>query len=95
VVSNEGRELNAHRIQTFKLAEFVDCFVSSCYVHLRKPDADIYRLALDVSQTPADEILCIDDRALFVEVASGLGIRGIVHKDCDSTRAALALHGLG
>ena len=40
-VSNEARELNSHRIRTFGLDGFVDCFVSSCFVHLRKPDADI------------------------------------------------------
>ena len=50
VVSNESRELNAHRIRQFKLDEFVDAFISSCFVHLRKPDADIFKLALDVAQ---------------------------------------------
>src|SRR5580692_9198566 len=45
VVSNEGRELNAHRIQTFKLDSFVDFFISSCFVHFRKPDEDIVRMA--------------------------------------------------
>ena len=44
VLSNEARELNAYRINKFKLDGFVDAFVSSCFVHLRKPDADIFRL---------------------------------------------------
>ena len=44
VVSNEARDLNSHRIQRFKLDGLVDCFVSSCFVHVRKPDADIFRL---------------------------------------------------
>ena len=52
VVSNEARELNAYRIRKFKLDGFVDSFISSCFVHLRKPDADIFRLALDIAQTP-------------------------------------------
>ncbi|MGD0948176.1 MAG: HAD family hydrolase, partial [Candidatus Binatia bacterium] len=52
VVSNEARELNSHRIRKFKLDEFVDSFISSCFVHLRKPDADIFRLALDIAQAP-------------------------------------------
>jgi hypothetical protein len=30
VVSNEGRELNAYRIRTFKLEGFVDSCISSC-----------------------------------------------------------------
>ena len=53
VVSNEARELNAYRIRKFKLDRFVDFFISSCFVHIRKPDADIFRLALDIAQTPA------------------------------------------
>jgi hypothetical protein len=44
VVSNEARELNAYRIRKFKLDKFVDFFISSCFVHIRKPDADIFRL---------------------------------------------------
>ena len=50
VVSNEGRELNKYRINTFKLGEFVDFFISSCFVHFRKPDADIFKVALDIAQ---------------------------------------------
>jgi putative hydrolase of the HAD superfamily len=94
VVSNEGRELNLHRIEKFKLAEFVDFFISSCFVHFRKPDADIFRLALDVAQVPAKQVLYIEDRPLFVQVAHGLGIRGIRHTDWESTRAILKAHGL-
>ena len=60
VVSNEARELNAYRIQKFKLDEFVDFFISSCFVHLRKPDADIFRLALDIAQAPARHVLYIE-----------------------------------
>ncbi len=53
VVSNEAREVNAYRIRKFKLDRFVDSFISSCFVHVRKPDADIFRLALDIAQAPA------------------------------------------
>jgi putative hydrolase of the HAD superfamily len=94
VVSNEGRELNLHRIEKFKLAGFVDFFISSCFVHFRKPDADIYHLALDVAQVPAKQVLYIEDRPLFVQVAQSLGIRGIRHTDFESTRAILKAHGL-
>jgi len=94
VVSNEGRELNAHRIRTFKLAEFVDAFVSSCFVGLRKPDVGIFRLALDLAQTPPEKIVFLENTPLFVEVAAELGIRGIVHTDYRSTRAKLAALGL-
>ena len=94
VVSNEGRELNLHRIQKFKLDAFVDFFISSCFVHFRKPDIDLYRLALDVAQVPAEEVVYIEDRPMFVQVAETLGIRGIRHVDYETTRARLAAFGL-
>jgi putative hydrolase of the HAD superfamily len=94
VVSNEGRELNAYRIKTFGLTEFVDFFISSSFVHFRKPDADIFRVALDIAQVPPGQVLYIDDQPLFVSVAEGLGIQGICHVDYESTCAKLASVGL-
>jgi putative hydrolase of the HAD superfamily len=94
VVSNEGRELNAHRIREFHLDGFVDAFISSCFVHVRKPDADIYQLALDIAQTPARQIVYIENTPMFVRVAESMGIRGIVHTDYRSTCAQLASFGL-
>lgn len=94
VVSNEAREINAYRIQKFKLDQVVDFFISSCYVHLRKPDKDIFKLALDVAQVPAERIVYIENTALFVEVAASLGIRSILHTDYPSTCARLIELGL-
>ena len=94
VVSNEARELNAHRIRKFKLAAIVDFFISSCFVHVRKPDADIFRLALDIAQVPARQVVYIENTPMFVEIAEGLGIRGILHTDYRSTCAQLASLGL-
>jgi putative hydrolase of the HAD superfamily len=94
VVSNEGRELNAYRIRKFKLDGFVDSFISSCFVHVRKPDADIFRLALDIAQAPAREVLYIENTPMFVQVAEGLGIRSILHTDYRSTCEKLASFGL-
>jgi len=94
VVSNEGRELNLHRIQKFKLNGFVDFFISSCFVHFRKPDIDIYRLALDVAQVQSNQVVYIEDRPMFVQVAETMGIHGIRHTDYQATCARLAAFGL-
>jgi putative hydrolase of the HAD superfamily len=93
VVSNESREVNAHRIRQFKLDSFVDCFISSCFVHIRKPDADIFRLALDIAQAPARQVLYLENTPMFVQIAEGLGIRSILHTDYKSTCAKLASFG--
>jgi len=94
VVSNEARELNAYRIRTFKLDGFADAFISSCFVHLRKPDPDIFRLALDIAQAPARQVVYIENTPMFVRIAEDLGIRCILHTEYRSTCAALASCGL-
>ena len=94
VVSNEARELNVHRIRKFKLDRLVDSFISSCFVHIRKPDRDMFRLALDISQAPARQVVYIENTRMFVQIAEGLGIRSILHTDYASTRAKLASFGL-
>ena len=93
-VSNEGRELTLYRVKKFELSSFIDFFISSCFVHLRKPDEDMYRLALDCAQVEAEQVVYIDDRPMFVEVARALGINGVHHRDFVSTRQALANFGL-
>lgn len=94
VVSNEGRELNDYRIGAFKLNGFVDVFISASFVHLRKPDAAIFRLALDVAQVSPQQVIYIENTAMFVEIAEGLGIRSVLHTDCRTTAAKLASFGL-
>jgi putative hydrolase of the HAD superfamily len=94
-VSNEGRELTIHRVQKFDLGSFIDFFISSCFVHFRKPDVDMFQLALDCAQVPVEKVFYIDDRAMFVEVAASIGIRGIQHTSYDRTQTALAALGLG
>jgi haloacid dehalogenase superfamily, subfamily IA, variant 3 with third motif having DD or ED len=93
-VSNEGRELNDHRINRFKLNDLIDSFISSSFVHLRKPDISIYNLALDIAQVPANRVLYIEDTPLFVEMAKSLGMNAIDHVDYESTLEKLEIFGL-
>jgi len=94
VVNNEGRELNEHRINSFGISEFADFFISSCFVHLRKPDVEIFKLALDISHAKPHEVFYIDDRSMFVQIAEGIGIKGVIHEDIDKTKIALKNAGL-
>jgi putative hydrolase of the HAD superfamily len=91
-VSNEGRELTVHRVEKFKLKTFIDFFVSSCFVHYRKPDEDMFRIALDIAQVNPEQVVYIDDRSMFIEIARNLGINGIIHTDYESTKEALTWH---
>lgn len=93
MLNNEARELNDYRIEEFGFRGYFDFFFSSCYVGLRKPSSQIYRLALDVLQCEPSEVVFIDDRAGNVEVAAGLGIHAIRYEG--SEKLANALEKLG
>ncbi len=93
-VSNEARELNGYRIQTFHLKEIFDFFISSCYVHIRKPDAEIFRLALDIARVQPEQVIYIDDVDMFTQIASDLGIKSIHHVDVTSTSDQIKAMGL-
>ncbi len=94
VVSNKGRELTEYRVRRFELGKLADFFISSCFVHFRKPDADIYRIALDIAQVQPSQVIYIEDRPMFVEVAQSLGIHGIIHTSYQSTSKSLEQFGL-
>ena len=88
-INNESRELNYYRIEKFGLRNIFRLFISSCFVGLRKPESGIYRLALEVTQIPAEECCFIDDRALNLECAAKLGMDTIEMDSLDQLRADL------
>jgi HAD superfamily hydrolase (TIGR01509 family) len=47
---------------------------------MRKPEEGIYRLALEITQQPAEQCCFIDDRPLNVDAARRLGMRAIQMK---------------
>ncbi len=93
-LSNEGRELNAHRIERYRLEGVIDAFVSSCFIHLRKPDLAMFEVALDIAQVPAAQIIFVDNTSMFVQIAKSLGMQGIVHTGYQATVLELGAFGL-
>lgn len=89
-INNESRELNYYRMEKFELRKIFRLFISSCFVGLRKPERDIYRLALETTQVPAEESCFIDDRALNLECAAKLGMHTIQIQSLDQLKADLA-----
>jgi len=94
MLNNEARELNDYRIETFGLRGYFDFFFSSCYVGLRKPSAQIFRLALDVLQCEPEEVIFIDDRAGNVEAAAALGIHAFRYEGSAQLLRTLAALGI-
>ena len=81
VLSNESRELTQYRIERFGLRSLFSLFLASCFLGIRKPDTDIYELALEITQTAPANALFIDDRKENVEAARSLGFQTIHHED--------------
>ncbi len=93
-INNEGLELNLHRIQQFNLRTDFVAFFSSCFLGVLKPDPAIYRLALQVTQRAPKECVFIDDRALNLECARGMGMRTIHYQNAPQLRAELRNQGV-
>ena len=94
VINNEGRILNEYLIKRFQLSQFIDFFISSCFVHYRKPDTDIFRLALDIAELPDEQAIYIEDLQTFVDVARSMGIKSVRHNNYLSTAEVLTTLGL-
>jgi putative hydrolase of the HAD superfamily len=93
-INNESRELNYYRIEKCGLRRIFGLFVSSCFVGFRKPEKDIYRLALELTQIPAGECCFIDDRALNLECAAVLGMHAIEMQSLEQLQDDLAKFGV-
>lgn len=94
MINNEARELNDYRVETFGLRGYFDFFFSSCYVGLRKPSPQIYKLALDVLQCEPDEVIFIDDRPGNADAAAALGIHAIRYQGVAQLERELATLGI-
>jgi putative hydrolase of the HAD superfamily len=93
-INNESRELNNYRIEKFALRSIFRVFYSSCFVGLRKPERDIYRIALETTQLPADQCCFLDDRAINLEGAAQLGMHTIQVQSLEQMKSELAKLGV-
>ena len=88
-INNEPLELNQYRIEAFNLRRSFQVFFSSCYIHSRKPEEGIFRVALAVTQRQPEECVFIDDRPLNLEAPRRLGMSVIHYQSPDQLRAEL------
>lgn len=89
ILSNEGKEIAAIRFEKFGFKSFIDYFVVSGFVGLRKPDLRIFKLALGLCVLDPKEVLFIDDRLQHIEAAKQLGICTIHHTDFQKSKQAI------
>ena len=88
-INNEGKELNDYRVTKFRLHECFDAFISSAEVGLRKPDPDIFNLAMGVAMATPAQCVYFDDRIMFAKAAGKLGMRAFQHTGFETTKKIL------
>jgi putative hydrolase of the HAD superfamily len=88
-INNEPTELNEYRIKKFDLRRNFEVFFSSCYVHSRKPEELIFRVALAVTQRDPASCVFIDDRPINLESPRRLGINAIHYQNPEQLRSDL------
>jgi putative hydrolase of the HAD superfamily len=88
-INNEPLELNQYRIEAFNLRKSFQVFFSSCYVHSRKPEEGIFRVALAVTQRAPENCVFIDDRPMNLEAPRRLGFSVIHYQSADQLRSDL------
>ncbi|MBS1928388.1 MAG: HAD-IA family hydrolase [Bacteroidetes bacterium] len=93
-LNNEGRELNEYRIKTFHLDKLFDAYLSSCYVHLRKSDKEFFLMGCDISNTPPENCLFIDDRLIHVQIARTIGLNAVQFTGLSAAKKQIAQFGL-
>ena len=94
LISNEGEALTEYRVQKFGLREASDFMIFSYFVHMRKPDLEMWRLALNLAQVSPEQSIYIDDRPMFADIAAELGFTAIQHKSLEETTKQLQELGL-
>lgn len=94
-LNNESRELNGYRLEAFGLRQSFDFFVCSGYVGEMKPDAAIYRTAIEISGRPAETGLFIDDKEENCEAARRMGMEAIHFDSPAQLLRELTRYGVG
>jgi FMN phosphatase YigB (HAD superfamily) len=93
-LNNESRELNHHRLDAFRLRPYFNYFICSGYVHEMKPNAPIYRSAIDISGFRPEQSLFIDDKLENCEAATALGMQAIRFESPAQLKDSLAQLGI-
>jgi putative hydrolase of the HAD superfamily len=94
VLSNMGDSVHASILREFPWLRDFDALVWSYELGVIKPDAQIYRHTLERLGLRAEEALFLDDKAVNVEAARALGMKGLVFSTVEKLRADLVADGM-
>ena len=78
VISTIDREFFDWKRKTFELDKYFDEYITSGYSGFKKPEVEIYKLALLKMNVSATESIFVDDKVYLVAPAEKLGMTGVV-----------------
>lgn len=78
IVTNNVAEFKDHWRALIPVDELFELVIDSCEVGVRKPNPEIYRLALDQLGVAPERAIFLDDFEQNVRVAVQLGMRGVL-----------------
>lgn len=93
-LNNESAELNRFRIERFGLSGMFSAFLSSCWLHARKPTRAFFERAFGVANANPQQALLIDDREQNIVRARELGMQTIHCTNPKELHAQLVSAGL-
>jgi putative hydrolase of the HAD superfamily len=94
ILSNMGDNVHANIQREFKWLAGFDVLVWSYEFRIAKPDPAIYAHLLEKLGTRPEETLFLDDKAVNIEAAHAIGMKGIVFSTVEQLRADLIALGL-
>jgi len=89
VLSNNTDEWFEHTKNELGLGDLFDVWVCSSHHHVKKPDAEIYRIAAEQAGLPTQNCLFIDNRQHNIDGAKAAGMKGIVYTCPEKLRSEL------
>ena len=93
-LSNDLSQWSRRLRERFKLDTWIDTWVISADIGVRKPSAAAFTTLLDQIGLPPERTVFFDDRPANVEAARALGLDAVLFTDSPSCRDALRQRGL-
>jgi putative hydrolase of the HAD superfamily len=81
IISNSPKEWFEYFYRKFDWDAIFDVIAVSGYVHIRKPDREIFKHALGLANVSGSEAIYIDDRPERTEGAESLGMKIIIYRE--------------
>lgn len=94
ILSNMGDSVLDNMKREFDWFSRFDVLVWSYQLHIAKPDPAIYHYVLNKLGTRPEETLFIDDKAINIDAAHALGMKGLVFTNVEQLRVDLVAYGL-